>query len=53
MKNFDNKAKLKLTIDGYNKVADEWSASRQNFWDELKFVKKYLPLHNKILDRMW
>lgn len=50
MKNFDNKAKLKLTIDGYNKVADEWSASRQNFWDELKFVKKYLPLHNKILD---
>ncbi len=50
MKYFNNKAKLDLTIKGYDKVATEWSASRQNFWEELKFIKKYLPSQTSILD---
>jgi len=41
MKNFDSKSKIDLTVKGYDKVASEWSASRQNFWEELKFTKKY------------
>ncbi len=50
MKYFNNKAKLDLTIKGYDKVAIEWSASRQNFWEELKFIKKYLIPQTSILD---
>ncbi len=50
MKNFNDKAKLDLTIKGYDKVAAEWSASRQNFWEELKFIKKYLIPKTSILD---
>lgn len=50
MKNFDSQAKQTLTTKGYDKVAVEWSMSRQNFWEELKFIKKYLPAYTSILD---
>ena len=35
--------KIKLTIDGYDKVASDWDKTRQNLWPELiAEIKKYI-----------
>lgn len=43
--------KVKLTIDGYDRVSDDWDKTRQNFWPELiSEVIKHIKPNTKILD---
>ncbi len=43
--------KISLTIDGYDKVSDDWDKTRQNFWPELiSEVTKHIKPNTKILD---
>ncbi len=47
----DDTGKINLTIEGYDKTADEWDKTRQNFWPELiDGLRKYIKPNTKILD---
>jgi 2-polyprenyl-3-methyl-5-hydroxy-6-metoxy-1,4-benzoquinol methylase len=35
---------------GYEKIAESFSQTRQNFWRDLSFIKEYIKENNKILD---
>jgi ubiquinone/menaquinone biosynthesis C-methylase UbiE len=43
-------ALLKLSQEEYDEYASEFSTSRQFFWDELKFLKKYVDSGDCLLD---
>lgn len=47
----NDEEKIKLTIDGYDRVSDDWDKTRQNFWPELiTEIKKHIKPNTKILD---
>ncbi len=47
----NDEEKIKLTIDGYDRVSDDWDKTRQNFWPELiSEVVKHIKPNTKILD---
>lgn len=51
VRKLSDEEKIKLTIDGYDLVADNWDKTRQNFWPELiNEISKYIKPHTKILD---
>lgn len=35
---------------GYEKIAESFSQTRQNFWQDLSFIKEYIQENDKILD---
>lgn len=46
-----NSEKIALTIEGYDRVANDWDKTRQNLWPELIYeIKKYIKPNTKILD---
>ncbi len=50
MKKETAQALLKLSQEEYDEYASEFSKSRQFFWDELKFLKKYVDSGDSLLD---
>ena len=42
--------KIQLTVDGYNRTAEDWDKTRQNFWPEIiAEIKKYIRNKTNII----